>query len=226
MGIKLHIDLGKSLGKVEGQDGLSFGGALPVHFIKSSLDKYADGHPSPKTLQEFGHNLLIDKGKMMHKHVKNKIVEKLSDIGFLKIHENDGHLSEKKGEQKHANGIKHEMKKREISVLHGVSPDKMLHYKIDTAKFKCLDGKKFISFNAINDNYCDCDDGSDEPGTSACSNGRFYCIKDKQYIKSSQVNDALCDCCDGSDEWKKNKPLGFVLPMHPVMSYAPCPFTC
>lgn len=57
-------------------------------------------------------------------------------------------------------------------VLHGVSPDKMLHYKIDTAKFKCLDGKKFISFNAINDNYCDCDDGSDEPGTSACSNGR------------------------------------------------------
>lgn len=115
MGIKLHIDLGKSLGKVEGQDGLSFGGALPVHFIKSSLDKYADGHPSPKTLQEFGHNLLIDKGKMMHKHVKNKIVEKLSDIGFLKIHENDGHLSEKKGEQKHANGIKHEMKKREIS---------------------------------------------------------------------------------------------------------------
>ena len=118
MGIKLHIDLGNSLEKVHEQGGIAAGGALPLHFIKSSLNDFADGHPTPKTLQELGHNLLIDKGKMMHKHVKNKIVEKLSDIGFLKIHDdNDKHLLKgaTAGGQKHANGIKHEMKKREIS---------------------------------------------------------------------------------------------------------------
>ena len=116
MGIKLHIDLGRSFENVQEEDSIAV--ALPLHFIKSSLDEYAEGHPTPKTLQEFGHNVLIDKGKMMHKHVKNKIVEKLSDIGFLKVHGDDEHLlkGETPGGQKRANdGIKHEMKKREIS---------------------------------------------------------------------------------------------------------------
>ncbi|XP_032533490.1 glucosidase 2 subunit beta [Chiroxiphia lanceolata] len=38
--------------------------------------------------------------------------------------------------------------------------------------FRCLDGSATIDFSWVNDDYCDCGDGSDEP-----------------------------DCCDGTDEW-------------------------
>ena len=41
--------------------------------------------------------------------------------------------------------------------------------------FKCKDGLLQVPPSALNDDYCDCMDGSDEPGTSACENGLFFC---------------------------------------------------
>jgi protein kinase C substrate 80K-H len=42
--------------------------------------------------------------------------------------------------------------------------------------FKCTSAPhEVVPINWVNDNYCDCSDGSDEPGTSACGNGRFVC---------------------------------------------------
>jgi len=73
-------------------------------------------------------------------------------------------------------------------------------------KFVCFASRTEIDFVKVNDDYCDCPvDGSDEPGTNACSNGFFYCEKSSRKspvrIPSYKVNDGYCDCCDGSDEW-------------------------
>lgn len=67
-----------------------------------------------------------------------------------------------------------------------------------------MDGSGTFSFSQVNDDYCDCEDGTDEPGTSACSNGIFHCPNVgfiEKNILSNRVNDKICDCCDGSDEY-------------------------
>ena len=83
----------------------------------------------------------------------------------------------------------------------GVKPSEQ--YLYDTKPFKCDGGSKILKQKQINDDYCDCNDGTDEPGTSACDNGRFWCENTGhvgQYVFSSRVNDGICDCCDGTDE--------------------------
>jgi protein kinase C substrate 80K-H len=86
--------------------------------------------------------------------------------------------------------------------------------------FICKASQKIIPSNLVNDDYCDCSDGSDEPGTgniltvslqrnnllwvAACAKGMFHCVN-KDFkgmdITASKVNDGVCDCCDGSDEY-------------------------
>eukprot|EP00004_Rigifila_ramosa_P028346 TRINITY_DN958_c0_g2_i4.p1 TRINITY_DN958_c0_g2~~TRINITY_DN958_c0_g2_i4.p1 ORF type:complete len:495 (-),score=136.00 TRINITY_DN958_c0_g2_i4:14-1498(-) len=78
--------------------------------------------------------------------------------------------------------------------------------------FRCTDGSRAFSFSRVNDDFCDCADGSDEPGTAACPKGRFWCQNlghAGEFLFSSRVDDGICDCCDGSDE-----------------SHVACPNTC
>ncbi|KAF6096369.1 protein kinase C substrate 80K-H [Phyllostomus discolor] len=78
------------------------------------------------------------------------------------------------------------------------------HFYDESKPFTCLDGSATIPFDQVNDDYCDCKDGSDEPGTAACPNGSFHCTNTGYkplYISSRWVNDGVCDCCDGTDEY-------------------------
>ncbi|KAJ5449874.1 uncharacterized protein N7458_006323 [Penicillium daleae] len=115
----------------------------------------------------------------------------------------------------------------------GVAPEFAKYYQ-DSNTFTCISNPSVqIPFSAVNDDFCDCPDGSDEPGTSACSHlshnspltvadrlgnsegeieaalPGFYC-KNKghrpSFVPFQRVNDGICDyeqCCDGSDEWAR-----------------------
>lgn len=87
--------------------------------------------------------------------------------------------------------------------LRGVDPRLKQYYQPADGSFSCLDGKKAMPLAWVNDDFCDCFDGSDEPGTAACPNGRFYCANvgsQPSILNASFVDDGVCDCCDGTDE--------------------------
>lgn len=77
----------------------------------------------------------------------------------------------------------------------------------EDGNWTCLGHPEIVlSFSQVNDDICDCPDGSDEPGTAACSGNWFHCRNEGHIpgkLPSSRVNDGVCDydvCCDGSDE--------------------------
>ncbi|XP_056263800.1 glucosidase 2 subunit beta [Pseudoliparis swirei] len=91
----------------------------------------------------------------------------------------------------------------EVQRPRGVPLSKRQFYE-EGNPFTCLDGSRTIPFDRVNDDYCDCQDGSDEPGTSACPNGSFHCTNAgfrSGFIPSSRINDGICDCCDATDEY-------------------------
>ncbi|KAK6197944.1 glucosidase II beta subunit-like-domain-containing protein [Scheffersomyces amazonensis] len=106
-------------------------------------------------------------------------------------------------------------------VVRGVSPEEQHLYRpiVDevTGKktWRCLSDPTIeLSYDQINDDYCDCPDGSDEPGTNACPytiSRKFYCANKHhipEYIENYKLNDGVCDydiCCDGSDEYLSGK---------------------
>ena len=74
------------------------------------------------------------------------------------------------------------------------------HYK-SAESFKCINHPEIeLQLSQVNDDYCDCPDGSDEPGTSACSAVKaadlaipgFYC-------KNKGVIFAECQLSDQAD---------------------------
>lgn len=70
--------------------------------------------------------------------------------------------------------------------------------------FTCFSDSKKIPLSKLNDNYKDCEDGSDEPGSSlGPTTFNFYCLNEKHIpaeIPRWSVGDGICDCCDASDE--------------------------
>lgn len=100
--------------------------------------------------------------------------------------------------------------------LKGVAPEDEHLYKITNGIWKCLNHPNIrLEAHQLNDDYCDCPDGSDEPGTAACVGIKdyevrkkltFYCANKGHIpgrLPSNRVGDGICDsdlCCDGSDE--------------------------
>nr|5JQP_B Chain B, Glucosidase 2 subunit beta-like protein [Thermochaetoides thermophila DSM 1495] len=117
------------------------------------------------------------------------------------------------------------------SLPRGVGPE-FAKYYTSQGTFTCIGTPSItLSSSQINDNSCDCPDGSDEPGTAACAHldrlspeqplpgsltgttnttstlPGFWCANEGHigsYIPFMYVNDGVCDyelCCDGSDEY-------------------------
>lgn len=69
--------------------------------------------------------------------------------------------------------LKKKLKEIQGKIVLGVSKFNYKAYQ-DTGhgEFFCISSGEKIPYNQLNDDYCDCEDGSDEPSTGACSDSR------------------------------------------------------
>jgi hypothetical protein len=85
---------------------------------------------------------------------KNQIIDQISDKKDKKIETNEQILSTDK-------------------LMIGVMPKFYSLYEKKSDLFRCLLSSEEIPYSYLNDDYCDCIDGSDEPSTNACPFNRF-----------------------------------------------------
>ncbi len=99
--------------------------------------------------------------------------------------------------------------------LRGVDPQLIHRYQSPGADFACLDGIKTIPKDHLNDEYCDCYDGSDEPGrrrpraarcADALADGSDSAAPDRRHLRVPQQQlllqkprapAAAAECVDG-----------------------------
>jgi hypothetical protein len=95
----------------------------------------------------------------------------------------------------------------------GVPPADVARYCAPT--FTCDEGSTVLPASRVNDDFCDCADGSDESGTAACAGvveGQVWFVCDEgadaagaktpsTRIPTSFVDDGVRDCPGGEDEW-------------------------
>merc|ERR1711953_309764 len=59
--------------------------------------------------------------------------------------------------------------RRPLAQIIGIDPKlRRFYVPTDKNKFVCLDSNQEIPFDWVNDDFCDCPNGSDEPATGAC----------------------------------------------------------
>lgn len=105
-------------------------------------------------------------------------------------------------QQKKSGNMQPDAAARKVSCDRGIAAASRQEYCCQ-GWFRCKDAlERVIPCAQVNDDYCDCGNGSDEPGTSACSarGARFACASDPQNISTAFVDDGFRDCKDGSDE--------------------------
>ena len=68
-------------------------------------------------------------------------------------------------------------------LLRGVDPQLIPRYQAAGSEFACLDGLLTLPRGYINDDYCDCFDGSDEPGASRIAS---CCTANQRRRKANQ----------------------------------------
>ena len=92
----------------------------------------------------------------------------------------------------------------------GVSEAQADQYALAGGKFKCLDGSKTIPAKQVNDNYCDCPDGSDEPGACCvgelCARGEVEMAREwSPQCRSPAAHNAGTSACPNGSFYCRNR---------------------